>query len=146
MLFSTHILSGLLVGKYLGHTGAILLGTTIIDFDHLFDIFIKGQKKGRFKRLFEVMFLPHPEEDETRTVFHSFLAWLVISVIFYNLAPGFGLYFSIGYLLHLVLDSLDTSRLHLFYPRKYDVRGWVEYNSLMEYVFGIAIFIIYFFF
>lgn len=145
MLITTHILSALLFGKYLGHTGAILLGSVLIDFDHFFDMFTKGRKYG-LKRTLEVLFTPYPEEDESRTVFHSLLGWLVVSVILYNLEPEFGLYFSLGYLLHLVLDSLDTSKLHLFYPQKYDVRGWVEYNSLMEYSFAIIMFIIYFFF
>ncbi|MBS3112954.1 metal-dependent hydrolase [Candidatus Woesearchaeota archaeon] len=145
MLFTTHILSALLLGKYLGHTGAIVLGSTLIDFDHIFDMIVKGKKHG-FRRTLEVLFTPYPEEDESRTVFHSILGWLVISAVLYAIMPSFGIYFSAGYLLHLVLDSLDTSRLRLFYPQKYDIRGWVEYNSLTEYILAIIMFIIYFFF
>lgn len=145
MLITTHILAGLLLGKYLGHTGAILLGMTLLDLDHVWDMIIRGRKHG-FKKAFETLIMPYPEEDESRTIFHSLLGWLIVSIILYNLNPDFGLYYSIGYFVHLMMDSLDTSKLHLFYPTKYDVRGWVEYNSLMEYMLGIVMFIIYFFF
>ena len=104
MLMTTHILSGLLLGKYIGNTGAILLGTTIIDLDHIVDVIVKG-RKGGLTRAMEVLFTPFPEEDESRTVFHSILAWLLISVLLYNFAPGFGLYFSIGYIFHLFYIS-----------------------------------------
>lgn len=146
MFFITHIISALLAGKYLGHTGAILIGSVIIDSDHIYDIIKNGWRKGIVKRFLESLLIPCPEEDESRTVFHSVLGWLIVSAIFYAIEPEFGLYFSIGYILHLALDSLDTTRLHLFYPHHYDVRGYVEYNSLMEYILGICMFIVYFFF
>ncbi len=142
----THVISALLASKYLGHTVPILIGSSIIDLDHIYDLIKHGWKRGIIKRFFESLLIPCPEEDESRTVFHSLLGWLVVSAVFYVADPEFGIYFSLGYFIHLGLDSLDTTRLHLFYPHRYDVRGYVEYNSLMEYALGIGMFIVYFFF
>ncbi|MFA5142151.1 MAG: metal-dependent hydrolase [Candidatus Woesearchaeota archaeon] len=147
MLITTHILAGLVVGKYLGpeHMLPILLGSVLIDLDHIYDMVKHGWKYG-IKKSFEILFMPFPEENEQRTFFHSIFGWILVSTILYLVDPVFGKYFSIGYAVHLLLDSLDTSELQLFYPQKYNVTGFIEYNSLMEYLFGIGLFIIYFFF
>jgi membrane-bound metal-dependent hydrolase YbcI (DUF457 family) len=142
---TTHLLSALMVGKFIGHTEALVLGSTIIDFDHIYDI-VKHWKKYGIKKAIEALLIAEPEENDQRTVFHSLLGWLAVSFIIYLFNPEFGTYFSIGYLLHLMLDSLDTSKLHLFYPSKYDMRGVVEYNSMMEYLLGIGMFLVYLFY
>jgi len=146
MLVTTHILSALLLGKYLGHTTAILLGAFLIDFDHLYHAFKHSKRKGGFFKAGLELIKPHPEIDDSRTFMHSILGWFLVSIIIYAFAPTFAIYFSIGYALHLVLDALDTSKLHLFYPSTYDVVGPVEFNSVLEYTIAIVMFIIYFWF
>lgn len=120
MLFITHLLAGILLANLLGHWPWIILGSTIIDLDHLLVLFRK-------KVYNPIEMIRHVCDEEKygshRTKLHSFFGLVVIFFIITFFNVEIAKYFSIGLFFHLVLDALDGGSIRLFYPLPKTVKG-----------------------
>jgi inner membrane protein len=73
-----------------------------------------------------------------RGFLHSFVACVLFSLLigFFTYWGAFG--FFVGYLSHLLLDSLTFSGVALFWPLKFKVKGFVKSGGLVDDVlFGV---------
>ena len=77
---------------------------------------------------------------------HSLLGWIVLSVFVILINKEFGFAFLIGYLMHLVLDIIDTDEKQLFYPFKKKIRGFLPVFGYYEIVFSLVLVGVYFLF
>ncbi len=139
MLFLTHLLSGLLVGKLVGGSMILIaVGAVIVDIDHLYNFIKKGILFSP-RKLWTTMFSPHDPHGTNRTIAHSLLAWALATIAMVSINKQYGAMLSIGYLSHLVIDAFDSDDLHLFFPLKGSVKGPIVYNSASEYFLNIIL-------
>ena len=85
---------------------------------------------------------PEDRKGSPRGFLHSILGWFILSIAFYIVGGELGIYFSIGYLSHIILDMLDESPFEIAYPFKADFRGFIRYNSWLEYLIILALIVI----
>jgi len=79
-----------------------------------------------------------------RNFFHNIFFFLLASTIALAINFSAGLVFSLAYLCHLVLDSLDNSNYFPFYPNlKINLRGPIKYFSQQEFIFTLVLLIIF---
>ncbi len=144
MILSTHLLTGLIIGKITGNFPAALAGSLVMDLDHTISYFRHG-----------ILFKPHQLfktiRDETdpwgdqRNFLHSIFGWVIFSVLLLTINFNFGLVFSIAYFFHLVLDALDSAVFYPFFPfRKFVIKGFVKYCSKQEIIFDICLILVLF--
>ena len=112
-----HPIIGITLGNYFGHFWYFLIGSIIPDFDHLFIIF-KGKifffkdivNSIRFEKIYNLNY-------KTKYV-HSVLGALAISAPVAIIDIKGGLFFFIGYIIHLLLDWPDIDDKYYLYPFK----------------------------
>lgn len=141
MYGTTHLALGLIIGKITGDYQASIIGSLLIDIDHLIPSL---QKKNRVS-LKEFWEKTKDSKDSSRSYFHSIFAWIFFSIIVCLIDYRFGLVFSLAYLGHFLLDALDDSPFYPFFPiKRFDIRGFIPYYSKKELVFSLVLFIIFF--
>ncbi len=140
MYSTTHLALGLIIGKVTGDYQAAVLGSLIIDIDHLIPNF---QQKNKFI-LKDFWKKTKDSRDSSRSYFHSFFAWIIFSIIVCLIDYKFGLVFSLAYLGHFLLDALDDSSFYPIFPiKKFDIRGFIPYYSKEELFFSLILFFIF---
>jgi hypothetical protein len=144
MLLSTHLAAGLIVSKLTGNYNYSLLGSVVMDLDHL----IAYYRTGILLKFKKVLIATTGRADiglPQRNFFHNIFFCLIISIIFLLINFSAGLAFSAAYILHLILDSLDNSSYYPFYPNlKIKLQGPIKYFSKQEFVFTFILLLIYF--
>lgn len=120
MLFITHILAGVLLANLLGHWPWIILGSVIIDIDHII-ILLKQRVYSPVEMVRRIC--NEEKYGSHRTKFHSFFGLVVIFFVIAFFNVEIAKYFSIGLFFHLVLDALDGGSIRLFYPLPQTVKG-----------------------
>ena len=142
MYTTTHLALGLIIGKLTGDYPAAILGSLIIDIDHL----IPAAKEGRLFNVKELWKRSRVPEGGGRSYFHGIIPWALISVVICLIDLRFGLVFTLAYLGHLIFDALDNSDFWPLYPfnRKINIKGFVPYYSRQELIFSIMLFLAYF--
>ena len=134
MDFFTHLIPGILI--FLAKSDMtyfqlvfLLLGCTIPDLDHFFGfLFMEvthtwSKAERKLKGVQKVFFFP-------RTFVHS--VWGVAffsAAIYFFYGFEFVPYFAIGFLIHLILDSLDEAGIRWFFPK-----GWVHWKWPASYL------------
>lgn len=145
MLFITHILVGMFLGHLMGNIWLVAFGAVIVDIDHLIPMLLRGVIFSP-RKIWYFITLPHDPYGEQRTPLHSLLVWLVFTMIMFALEPAAAKFISIGYLSHLIIDSLDSDGLQLAWPLKKRIKGPLVYNSELEYLIDVALVVIVFVF
>lgn len=131
----THIIPSLIIYLFnpsMTHLDFLFLslGSVIPDLDHILGFLFKNVKKSwtpdeeRLKGLQKLFFFP-------RTPLHSFWGVLFLSVPAFFLFGHKTFYFSLGFLIHLIIDSLDESGVYWLYPHK-----WIHGIIPASYVKG----------
>jgi len=139
-----HSLIGLVIGKKIGYTLPLIIGSIFPDIDHLF-ILIKN-KHFRLHEAFKAMKNEDKAGERYKTPYtHSILAWIIFSAAAVLISKPAGLAFCLAYALHLLLDILDTDEKQLFYPFKKTIRGFLPVLGKYEIIFAAILIIIYFY-
>jgi membrane-bound metal-dependent hydrolase YbcI (DUF457 family) len=138
MLLITHLLFGIFLGQLMGNIPLVTIGSIIVDIDHIFVYILYGVIFSP-RKVINALTSPHDVYVESRTQIHSLLIWLVFTLIVFAIDRSIAKFLSIGYLSHLILDSIDTQGLKLVWPLKGVIKGPVVYNSQMEYFFDIML-------
>ena len=135
-----HLLLGLLLGKFLGHTILFVCASMLPDIDHIY-IVCKHHLFTK-RKLFDA--LRHEERYGVRfkTPFmHSLFGLLFCSLIFFIIAQNlqFTVYFALMYGSHLLLDWLDIDKKQYLYPfSKREFSGFLPIWSKTEKILTIA--------
>lgn len=138
-----HPIIGLILGKKFGHTTTFLAGSILPDINHFF-VLIKN-KYFKIRETFAVMKYEKRYGENYKTPYtHSLLAWLILSAFSFFINLNFGFAFSIGYLIHLILDLLDSDEKQLFFPFKKRVKGFLPVFNLGEMFLAAILMVIYF--
>jgi inner membrane protein len=127
MLFRVHVLFGIFCWLVLDAVLFmpfwvlfwVLLGSVLVDVDSA------SSKLGRrFK--FLSWFFAH------RGFLHSLLACVLVSAVFglLNLWFGFGVF--VGWMSHLIMDSLTVQGVGIFWPLGFRLRGFIRSGGWME--------------
>jgi inner membrane protein len=127
MMFLTHLAVGLVAALFfsdsftLGALVALLLGTLLPDIDSTRSFL--GSKVPVFGWVFR-----------HRGLFHSLPLMAVLAYITYAIAGKIiAISFSIGFVLHLALDSLTREGTTPFFPFEFRIRGPFGTGGLMDY-------------
>lgn len=140
MYGTTHLALGLIIGKITGDYQAAIIGSVIIDIDHLIPVL---QKKNRLG-LKEFWRKTKDPKDSSRSYFHNIFAWIFFSVMTCLIDHKFGLVFSLAYLGHFLLDALDNSSFYPLFPiKKFDIKGFMPYYSKKELIFSLILLFIF---
>ena len=143
MLLPTHLAAGLIIGKLTGDYTVAFIGATAVDLDHLF-AFYRSHVLLKFKKIIAATTSQNFIVDDQRNYFHNILFFLVVSAIILMINFKIGLVFSLAYLSHLILDSLDDQTYFPLYPyKKINSRGPIKYFSQQEVIFALVLFFIF---
>jgi len=144
MFLGAHLALGLIIGKITGNYLIALAGSLAIDLDHLIP-YIKHKIIYSSDKFWKTITDPRDKYGDQRNYLHSFIAWIAISFIISVFSNHVGFVFSIAYLGHLIVDSLDGSNFFPFYPlSKINFKGPIKYFSESEFLFTLVLFIIFF--
>ncbi len=136
----THLALGLIIGKATGDYPAAILGSLLIDVDHLWPAF-KDKELFNLKKLLK---RTTNSTDTSRCFFHNIFSWIILSVGACLINFHFGWVFSLAYLGHLILDAIDSSPFFPFFPiKKFNIIGFISYCSKKEVVFSLILFSIF---
>jgi len=139
MLFYTHLLAGLFSALlFLNYSENKLIFIIVTMFFSIFaDIDSYNSKIGKywFSRVLTA-FSSH------RGIFHSLFFVFSFYLLFRIYLPIIALPFLIGYLTHLVLDTVTVRGLRLFYPLKIRFHGFIKVGKFFEVVFFIVLIIL----
>ena len=138
MFIFAHIAMGLIIGKLSNNYLVALLGSLLIDFDHLIP-YVKHNVLFSFKKFWKTVTNPKDPYGHQRNYFHSVLTWMLVSGVMLLIDLRIGLIFSVAYLCHLFLDMIDASDFYPLYPYKYNFIGPIKYLSKDEWLFTLAL-------
>ena len=113
-----------------------LVGSIIPDLDHLFVLY--SHRIFSFKRIVEAMRFEDKYNLRFKTKYlHSIFGSIVFSlpIMFVNIEGG--IYFFLGYVLHLAFDLPDSDEKQYLYPLKVKIRGWLPILSKWEIGFTV---------
>lgn len=138
MLFYTHLLAGLFSSLlFLDYAdNKLVFIVAIIFFSILADIDSSNSKVGKywFSKVLTA-FSSH------RGIFHSLFFVAFFYLVFRVYLPILALPFLIGYLSHLILDTMTVRGLRLLYPLKFRFRGFVKTGKFFEVIFFVVLLI-----
>ena len=97
MFILTHIIAGLLVGKLTGNYTFALLGSVLIDMDHLFS-YIKHGVLFSPRKFWRTITSREDLWGDQRGILHNFLAFILISAVLFLLGFFALIAFCFGYL------------------------------------------------
>lgn len=141
MYSTAHLALGLIIGKATGDYPTAIISSVAIDLDHL----IPHAKKGFLFKWGKIWQEAKSAHDSSRSYLHSFFGWAVLSGLICLFDLEIGLIFSLGYLGHFFLDTLDNSDFWPIFPiKKYNVKGFIGYYSKGEFFFTLLLYLIFF--
>jgi len=144
MLLSTHLAAGLIIGKLTHNYDVALLGSTIMDLDHLIAYYRTGILL-KFKKMFIAATTKTDLGIIQRSFCHNIFFYLVVLFLALMINFSAGLVFGIAYFCHLILDSLDNLDYYPMYPYlKIRLRGPIKYFSRQEFILTFVLLLIYF--
>ena len=144
MFILAHLASGMILGKVSGSYLPAIIGSVIIDVDHLRTL-IKNKVRLSPKKLWQIILDPNDPYGNQRNILHTLFGWAIVSAIILLLNFEIGIIFSIGYLIHLILDGIDNSDFHAFYPfSNVNLKGPIKYLSKYELIFSLILMTLFF--
>ena len=78
------------------------------------------------------------ELSTSLTIVHSIFGLIILSAVFFIILENKTIYFSIAYLLHLLLDWTDIDEKYYLYPLRIKFKGFLPIWSKLEKIFTIA--------
>ena len=129
-----HLLLGLLLGKFFGHTSLFTFASIIPDIDHIYVIL----KHRLFTKKKLLNALAHEERYRVRfktPLMHSLLGLVLCSAFFFLFVKDASLLliFLLMYLSHLLLDWPDIDKKQYLYPcSKKEFSGFLPIWSSIE--------------
>jgi membrane-bound metal-dependent hydrolase YbcI (DUF457 family) len=142
MFIITHLVLGLILGKLFGSYSFALIGALIPDIDHIFP-YIRHKILFHMKKLWKTITASKDKYHDQRNYLHSLFIVIPVTIIMLVLNYSLFLVFSLAYLSHLFLDSLDNSEFYPFYPIKKKILGPIKYFSKTEFIITFGLFIVY---
>jgi len=141
----THLLAGLVIGKFTGNYPLALASAVLIDLDHLPSYF-RHKVLFKPKELFASIRDANDPWEDQRGFLHNILLWSAISFLIFLANAGIGLVLCLAVFSHLALDALDSAPFYPFAPSKrVHFRGFVKYFSLQEMVFALGLLAVFIF-
>lgn len=138
MLFYTHLLAGLFSALlFLEYSENKLIFIAVTLFFSIFaDIDSSNSRVGKywFSKVLTAF-------SKHRGIFHSLFFVGVFYLVFASYLPIIALPFLIGYLTHLVLDTMTVRGLRLLYPIRIRFHGFVRTGKFFEIIFFIVLLI-----
>ncbi len=107
----------------------VLIATLIPDID------AETSKLGKKVKLISTAF-------KHRGFFHSLLFGILVAGIFYYANSSLYIEFTIGYIAHLFLDSLNYAGINLLWPLPTGSKGFIKTNGLTEKLLMLCFFIV----
>lgn len=135
-----HYIIGVTLGNYFGNFWFIFLGSVLPDIDHLYIIF--KHKIFLWREIINSIRFENKYKISYKTKYvHSLFGAIIVSVpiMFFNFTGG--LYFFVGYIVHLILDWVDIDNKQYLYPFKKTFQGVLPVSSKTEII--ITIFLIF---
>jgi hypothetical protein len=116
------------------------IGSIIPDIDHLFIILKK--KIFSYSKLMDSLVNEEKYGIVYKTKYcHSMFGAVMFSIPVLIFSFTGGVYFLVGYFLHLILDFPDKDEKQYFFPFKKKVKGWWPILSKQEIIFTIILLI-----
>ena len=141
MLYYTHLAFGFLLGllgiKYFGVQNQILFIILVLFAALLPDIDSPNSKLGSKVKIISLFF-------KHRGILHSLLILPVISfILFYFNFSRFSLPILIGYLSHLIGDSITKEGIMLFSPfSKFRIKGFIKTGGIIEHIIFLVLIVL----
>ncbi len=143
MFIIAHFIAGLIIGKLTNNYTAAIAGALLMDIDHLIPFF-KHKVLFDIKKFWKTVTDPKDHLGDQRNYLHTVFVWGPVVLVSLALNNTVLLIFSLGWLSHIVLDMLDGSDFHPFYPIKYNLKGPIGYFSKNELIFTFGLGLAYF--
>jgi len=143
-----HLILGLILGNFYGHTLLFVVASMLPDIDHLY-VIIKNKLYNK-KKLFDA--LKHEERYNLRfktPLMHSVLGLIICTSLFYLFSYNLTLsvYFSLAYFSHLLLDWPDIDKKQYLYPFKKEFKGFLPIWSRAEKIATlVSLFVLMYFY
>jgi membrane-bound metal-dependent hydrolase YbcI (DUF457 family) len=133
-----HLIIGIILGKLTNNYLPFILGSIIPDIDHIYTI-LKH-------KLYNKKFLDTLKNEEKYKIryktplVHSILGLIIFTILFYLVTNNYlsAIYFSLAYLLHLLIDWPDKDIKHYLYPSKIKFSGFLPIWSKQERIITIV--------
>lgn len=137
MTIPSHVLLGVVIGKVTGDYKTAILVSALVDIDHLVS-YIKSGVIFSPRKFWKTISDKNDPYGDQRGYLHNILIATLSSGLTFLISIPFGITFSLAYLGHLVLDSLDKSDYWPFYPNKQvNLQGFIDYFSWQELLFDL---------
>ncbi|MFC1769086.1 metal-dependent hydrolase [Nanoarchaeota archaeon] len=132
-MFFTHIILPLILWKLFGNFWFLMVGSMIVDIDHLF-LLIKN-KHFNLREAVDVLKNEEKYGEHYRSPYlHSFFGLIVTSLLVWLFfSPTGAVYWAIGYLTHLIIDLFDKDVQYLLFPLKIEFKGTLPIPSYVEF-------------
>ncbi|MFH1918224.1 MAG: metal-dependent hydrolase [Nanoarchaeota archaeon] len=130
MIFA-HLLIGIILGKLYGNYFLFILGSIFPDIDHFYIIF-KNKIYTLEKIIDSIKYEEKYNLNYKTSLFHSLIGLVIFSLIIYLIVGNKAIYFSVAYLLHLLIDWSDTDTKYFLYPLKIKFKGFLSIWSKPE--------------
>lgn len=143
MLYPTHLAVGLIIGKLSNNYIPALIGTFIVDVDHLL-CYIRHNILFNFKEIWKTSTSQESPYNDQRTFMHSLITWVIITAAGTLIDLKAGMVFSVAYLAHILLDMVDGCGFYPFYPLKFKTAGPIRYSSKAELILMLLLYTLFF--
>lgn len=143
MTFPTHFLLGMVIGKLTGNYTAGIAASVLVDVDHL-QSYAEHGLLTKPKKLWKTVTAEKDSYGDQRGMLHNVVFFACASVALIVLFKWIGTVIVIGWFGHLLLDALDASDYWPLYPDKsINLKGPINYGTWKEFLFFLALLIIY---
>lgn len=144
MTIPTHVMAGLVVGKFTGNYSLAVFMSVVPDLDHLFS-YAKNDILFKFDKFLKAALNPRDPYGDQRYIFHNIIFCILASFLVSLINYQIGVVFALAYLGHILLDSIDSSDYFPFFPNKsINVRGPIGYFSKKEFFVFLILVILFF--
>ena len=144
MTLPTHLIAGLIIGKLTGNYSLALASSVLPDIDHL-PSYIKSGIILKPKLFWKTVTSQKDSFGNQRGYLHNFLIFVIISTILFLVLNILAIPLILGWLGHLLLESLDNSDYWPLYPNKsINIKGPIKYGTKDELVLFTILIITYF--
>lgn len=144
MTLPTHIMMGLIIGKTTGNYSVAILSSILVDLDHL-QYYVSHGLILKPRKLWKALTDQKDPWGDQRGIFHNVIFFGIVAILLVVLGGTIGKIIVLGYLGHLLLDSLDNSDYYPLYPnKKINLKGFINYGTWQELLFFIVLLVVFF--
>jgi len=118
-----------------------ILGSIFPDLDHIY-IIIKNRLFSLTKIIHTIKYEKKYKIRYKTELFHSLFGLILFSLLIFVFNKNGAVYFSIAYLLHLLVDWLDIDAKYYLYPLKIKFKGFLPIWSKTEKIITLILLIV----